>query len=37
VGIEIMQRFDEDESLKVTVLSIMGKDMPVSVMRDVDV
>ena len=36
VGAEIVRRFEEGEALKVTVLSIMGKDIVEAVCRDTD-
>ena len=36
VGSEVVQRFDDGESLKVSVLSIMGKDIVDGVTKDTD-
>lgn len=36
VGAECVKRFEDGEALKVTVLSIMGKDLVVEVSRDTD-
>eukprot|EP01047_Picozoa_sp_COSAG01_P005745 COSAG01_NODE_200_length_22187_cov_59.140529_2_plen_162_part_00 len=36
VGSDIIQRFDEGENLRVTVLTIMGKDLVTQVTRDLD-
>lgn len=36
VGTDLVQRFEAEEALKVSVLSIMGKDVVVEVTRDTD-
>ena len=36
VGADVVARFEDGEALKVLVLSIMGKELVVQVMRDVD-
>jgi hypothetical protein len=36
VGTELMTRFDDGEGLRVTVLSIMGKELVISIEHDPD-